>query len=467
MGRPLVAILFLAAIYLTLYRGAVVAFVTLYLPCLLLLNTTQKINLPGLPDMNATFGVVYGICGGLVLKGGEPFPFKWGFMDTLMLLLALSTVITGMVTEYVYTGISIFGEQFLAYLAPYFLARVLFHSVEMRRRALWICVWCAFIIAFFALIELRLWPYWLSRTLKNFGLFTGATTQVLWRFGFMRTQTTFDHPIDMGNGCALLGAMIALLAATTTVGLRNIYIRLAIAAALCSSLSSLSFTSWVGLFAMCGCFGALWLLAFTRKIVILFVLGLFCGFGVMTYHLYNVDVDARREQADADVGQTAQDSMFVRAMIVQKCMPFVLGDDTRSGSGLFGWGNTIRHSQLALESVDNSYMLFTMRRGFVFVTMFLLIPVVMALRAMRAFGRAQQRAQWLPLAVGVSAILGIMAAMYTVWFGFAYSVMWVMMIGLTMSMCDVLIYGPAASKAAASARAFIPSRRDFAMVQGA
>src|SRR5438034_457437 len=331
MGRPLVAILFALAIYLTLYRSAVVAFVTLYLPALLLLNTTQKINLPGLPDMNVTFGIVYGILGGLVLKGGERFPFKWGFMDTLMLLLTLSTIITGMITEYVYTGVSILGEQVLQYLAPYFLARIMFHDPAMRRRALWICVACAFVISFFALIELRLWPYWLSRTL-----------------------------------------------------------------------------------------------------VIFFVIGLFCGFIGMTYHLYNVDIDARRQQAQEDVGQTATDSMFVRAMIVQKCMPFA------STSGLFGWGNTIRHSQLALESVDNSYMLFTMRRGFVFLVLFLMIPVVVAIRSMRAFWRARLTTQWMPLAVGVSAILGIMAAMYTVWFGFAYSVMWVVMIGVTMSMCDVL-----------------------------
>jgi hypothetical protein len=461
MGRPLVAILFAVAIYLTLYRSAVVAFVTLYLPALLLLNTTQKINLPGAPDMNATFGIVYGILGGLVLKGGEPFPFKWGFMDTLMLLLTLSTIITGMITEYVYTGISILGEQVLQYVAPYFLARVMFHDPVMRRRALWICVACAFIISFFALIELRLWPYWLSRTLKNFGLFTGATTEVLWRFGFMRAQTTFDHPIDMGNGCALLAALIALLAATTSVGLRNIWVRLAIAAAICSSLGSLSFTSWVGLFAMTGCFCTLWLLAFTRKLVIFFVIGLFCGFIGMTYHLYNVDVDARREQAQEDVGQTAQDSMFVRAMIVQKSMPFA------STAGLFGWGNTIRHSQLALESVDNSYMLFTMRRGFVFLILFLSIPVVVAIRSMRAFWRARLTTQWIPLAVGVSAILGIMGAMYTVWFGFAYSVLWMVMIGVTMSMCDVLIYGPPASRTAPASRQYAPPRRGFAVATGA
>ena len=37
--------------------------------------------------MNATFGVIYGICGGLVLKGGEQMPFTWGVMDTLMCVI--------------------------------------------------------------------------------------------------------------------------------------------------------------------------------------------------------------------------------------------------------------------------------------------------------------------------------------------------------------------------------------------
>jgi len=35
-------------------------------------------------------------------------------------------------------------------------------------------------------------------------------------------------------------------------------------------------------------------------------------------------------------------------------------------------------------------------------------------------------------------VLGIMTAMYTVWFGFAYSVLWTIMIGVASSMMDVL-----------------------------
>ena len=112
-------------------------------------------------------------------------------------------------------------------------------------------------------------------------------------------------------------------------------------------------------------------------------------------------------------------------------------------------------------------MLFTMRRGFAFLALFLSIPVVTALRAMKAFARAPAQTQWLPLGVGVAAVLGIMAAMYTVWFGFAYSVMWVVMIGVTMSMCDVLIFGAPANRTAAAARQFAPQQRGFAMATGA
>jgi hypothetical protein len=175
-----------------------------------------------------------------------------------------------------------------------------------------------------------------------------------------------------------------------------------------------------------------------------------------------MDLDLRREEDDSLRGQSVQDSMFIRALIVQNSMPFV------SRAGLFGWGNTIRHSDLALESVDNSYMLSTMRRGFVYLFLFLMIPVVLAIRSIKAFRRARFRAQVLPLAAGLSIVIGIMAAMYTVWFGFAYSILWIMMVGLTASMMDVLIDGPpAAATAAVAGRRPTYAPSAFAMAQGA
>ncbi len=179
----------------------------------------------------------------------------------------------------------------------------------------------------------------------------------------------------------------------------------------------------------------MWLLSFTRRAVPLYVIALFCGLGMMTYHLFSLDVDTRRDQAE-QIGQSVQDSMLVRAMIIQNSMPFV------QSAGPFGYGDKIRKSQLNLDSVDNTYILFTMRRGWVFIALFLLIPVTLAVRASKAFRNARLDAQWMPLAAVVSVVCGIMAAMYTVWFGFAYSVLWMLMIGLVTSMCDIMIYGP-------------------------
>jgi hypothetical protein len=52
--------------------------------------------------------------------------------------------------------------------------------------------------------------------------------------------------------------------------------------------------------------------------------------------------------------------------------------------------------------------------------------------------------------------------MYTVWFGFAYSVLWTMMFGLVTSMCDVLQYGPPPRQATAPVGAPMQMPRGFA-----
>jgi len=137
MGKPVVLILCALAFSVTLYRSAVWAFVSVYLPTLLLLAVTPQIALPSIPDMDARSGVIYGILAGLVLKGGEALPFRFGFADLLVLCLSLSAIITGVLTEKWWTGVNVLGDQFLNFIAPYFLARAMFHLPEARRRALW------------------------------------------------------------------------------------------------------------------------------------------------------------------------------------------------------------------------------------------------------------------------------------------------------------------------------------------
>lgn len=447
MHSLVVPLIFLLAGYLTLYRSAAVAFATLYLPALLLLGSTPKVNLPGLPDMNATYGAIYGILAGLAIKGGEPFPFKWNWIDRIVIALTVSCIITACITDEFFAGVNVMGEQFLGYVAPYFLARILFHDAEMRRRALWVCVTCAIITGFFALIELRLIPYFMARNLKNIGLFNGPTTMVLWRFGLMRTQGPYCHPIDMGNASMLLTILIGIFAMTTSVGIRNFWVGVGLLAALGAAGSSLSFTSFMGIAATLAGAGLLFMLPKLGKLMPLAAICMFIVGGYITNQLLNTDIERDRENMGADV----VDSMMVRAMIVQNSWDFV------TTSGWFGYGNTIRRSMLNLDSVDNSYILFIMRRGYVFFTLFLLIPLLLAFRARKGFQRAGLPQQYQPLALAMAGVLGTMVSMYTVWFGFVYSVMWYILLALTNSMIDVLTgYAP---------RKVIPLSQDEQRVQ--
>jgi hypothetical protein len=235
----------------------------------------------------------------------------------------------------------------------------------------------------------------------------------------------------MGNASILLAMFIGVFASTTSVGLKNWWVRLGLLAAVGSSISSLSFTSFMGIAACIAGVGVIWMMPKLGKLMPLAVACMFLVGGIVTNKLLNTNVERESEQ----MGATVTDSVMVRAMIVQNSWPFV------SDSGYFGWGNTIRRSVLNLDSVDNSYILFTMRRGMVFLGLFLLIPVLLAWRARKAFKLIYLPQQYQPLALGLAGVLGIMVSMYTVWFGFVYSVMWMMLLAFTNSMIDVILYG--------------------------
>src|SRR5947207_12031374 len=149
MGQLFAIVLLVSALVITLSRSAVWAFVTLYIPSVLLFSVTKKINLPGLPDIDALYGIMYGILGGLVLKGGEPLNFRFGIADAVMLALSTAAIITAVNTENMWTGVNVFGMEFMGFLMPYFLARATFSDPLARRRAMRILIGCAFGIAFF------------------------------------------------------------------------------------------------------------------------------------------------------------------------------------------------------------------------------------------------------------------------------------------------------------------------------
>ena len=50
-----------------------------------------------------------------------------------------------------------------------------------------------------AAVEMRLYPFFVSRFMHNFGLYAGSNEMIMVRFGLFRTQLTLCHPIDVGN----------------------------------------------------------------------------------------------------------------------------------------------------------------------------------------------------------------------------------------------------------------------------
>ncbi|MGF1635107.1 MAG: hypothetical protein ACFCVE_14745 [Phycisphaerae bacterium] len=422
------------SLYLTLTRGAAHTFVVLYLPVLLLVSYLPKVNLPFMPDASSHMAVGYGILFAWLLMGGENKGFTWHPIDTMIIVLAASTVITKIATEQIYTGVSEAGQQFFTFFLPYYLARMTFAHPASRPKAMKAIAVCASFICFFAVIEARLWPFFLSRQLKALGLSEVHNTMAMGRWGFFRAQTLFPHPIDQGNSGVLLGALLIVLAYTAGRNWRDKTFLFGITACCILVFTSLSFTSFLAAIVAVAAFAVLAAARFTYMLLVPgIVLAILIGISFTTM-LINVDPGPR----PGPDTPALEASLWMRTVIVQNA--WGVAED----AGLFGFGNLISKDQLNLDSVDNSYLLFLMTRGWVFIVLILTLPVMLAWSGARALARARQASERIPLAAGLAGVYGTFAAMYTVWFGFVYSLLTMILLGLTVSMIQVLLGNQAA-----------------------
>ena len=87
-----------------------------------------------------------------------------------------------------------------------------------------------------------------------------------------------------------------------------------------------------------------------------------------------------------------------------------------------------------------------MTRGWVYTALWLSIAVLFAGRVGRALSRVTERAQLLPLCICAATVLGLMVSMYTVFAGSLYTIVWMVMLGLSNTLIDAV-------NAAADARA--------------
>lgn len=444
MSSVVIVACFVAAVWLTVFRGAGVALALVYLPALLLLSQVSQLSLPGLTDANPPTGALYGILlGGLLVLGIEKRRprLRMTLVDWVVVSLLCSYIVSAAVVDYPYKGISVLGAMALSFgFLPYFVVRSAWKDPALLRKTLVVLVWTIVLIFPFALIEARLWPRTYLKILSLAGLAEDPTGMIVARFGFYRASSSFLHPIDLGVGAAIVFAMIAMCAWRLRL-ISKPWVRGGLVAAFVASVCGLSFSAYTG--ASVGLALYFVVVQFPRSrrpLVALVAFLIVCGFA-LTARLAS---DAWEPPAEAET--TFEGSYRMRQLIVQRSIR------AATTAGVLGWGGAAR-DQLEMRknvadtigtmSVDNAYLLFVLVRGWATLTIWLALPLSLALVTSRACRRGRSRRELHSMLAGFSAVIGTMVSMYTVWFGFVYAPLFMMVLALTVNAAQTNTRAPA------------------------
>ena len=430
---PTIVILFVFfSAFVVTFRGGVAAcFTCVLLPAVLLIYTVSPLELFKLPDVSTLAAVSYGTIAALLIQGGGGgLGLRLHVIDALVIGLSAISVVSGVAAGELWTGVNAIGNEFLGTLVPYFMARVTFGSREWRLRAAMVLTGLAVFIALIGLIEFRFFPLFYSRyILKPFGLTSVAYEAVLKRFGRFRAQSTFAHPIDLGNGGALVGCMILALAYTSGRTLRTPWVAVGVAAAITMTVVSISFTAIVAIGGVLGIFVLCRLTRFGGLALLPAATAMMIAYSLLTVHWVNTPMPARNYDDEAAL----DGSLNIRQFIVQSVWPYA------STAGFFGWGKQVEARDMGLESIDNAYLLFVVTKGWTYLAGFITLLLATTIYGGRAVLRVHDPQARLPVAAGVAGLVGIMMGMYTVFFGFVYAQLFILLLGLTVSMCQQVV----------------------------
>jgi hypothetical protein len=429
MNVLVLSIIFAASFWVTLRRGPGAAFVYVLIPVMMFLSQIPPGQLQPLPNFSPTATISYAVIAALICRGRFP-AIKLHPLDFLVVALMLSMMCTAYSQGNFWTVVSTFGDQSLNWITPYYMARLAFMDAQLRYRGAYILACCAIGVALFAAIEFRLAPYVYARTMASLGLSEAVAEMVMVRSGFMRAQATTAHPIDLGNVGLISAAMIGVFAGSSRVKLTHPLILTGLAASVGIVVFSISFSSVAGLMAACAVYVVARYAPLGGELIPVLVFLGAVGLIYMTTQLLNVDLIVDRPDRD---DAAIKGSFWVRALIAQNSWPFV------TSAGFFGYGSEkLTQQMLNLASVDNSYFLMVMRRGWVYFTLWILMTLTIAISAARMLGGNPMKQIRIPAGAATAGLLGVMISMFTVWFGFTYAQLWIMLLGLFASMTQVV-----------------------------
>jgi hypothetical protein len=441
----------LIALYIAVMRGVGISFALCYLPAMMFLRTVKGYPLNGgWPEFSAANATIIALTFGMILRMGSPLKIRWSLVDLAVILAPCLTITSAINTEIWHTGYNELVKQYCGWVAPYFIARFSFRSEEFRETVLWVLIVCLILLMPLVLIELRLWPHFYVTSLQKLGLGMSTDLRAEQRMGLFRTSVSFGHSIFFGDACVSLAALILLLAATTRVGVRNFWVRVGVGCCFIGLFAALSGGPFAGMAVALVVFWLLRYVRFLRPMMWVGVIAVVVAMFMLTMYFATAPMPPRPHDG------SAADSFWVRRLIVQNCWKLV------QDAGALGHGRIIAFKDIDLDSVDNAYVLFAMCRGWIYAALWVAIPLLVTLRVTKAMRRFKlSQVHIFPLAVATGAVLGVSFAFYWVWAGWSgepYTMLWLILIAFTMTLCDQCLEAADQSVTPARGFAVVPQR---------
>ncbi|MDB5326648.1 MAG: hypothetical protein JWM57_2217 [Phycisphaerales bacterium] len=427
MNKVLFLVLFIGAFQSMVRFGVGKTFAYWLLPAVMLFNFAKSLPMPGLPNITANNMVLYGVFCGLPFCWQELRKIRWNILDSASLLVLIPVAITTtMSTGDLKLGQRETMETACRWIFPYFMARIAIQDADSRRSILRsVCVMTA-VLGLLTAIECKLKPNMTARFFEKLQWSTVANDGVLTRWGLARAMVTAGQPIDLGCLGVLAGTIILIMLPATGTSWKKPLPLAGILGCGAMVFGSVSNTAWG---AMVIAFLGFYLLTRPNLGKLLALPVLLLMLGTMLY-LSNGMLNEPYNQERPE-GALAS-SRWIRVKIMQDAWP------QASTAGWFGWGAALDTTAIGIGSVDNSYLLFVLQTGWFSLTVWVLMLLIMAIKGSVALARAGPISERAPVAAALSGLLAIVFAMYTVFFGFTYAVMFHIILGMLSTMTQML-----------------------------
>jgi hypothetical protein len=356
----------------------------------------------GTVDFTVSRIVILAVLARLLVDREGVAHFRWGWVDTFVVLALAGEYVAGLMTTP--TGRLLENRAGAAFdtMLPYFAVRLAVRTKEDYRALLWSLVVIAAPLALFGAYQC--WtgdnPFGFLRRFR----FTGAVTsgRVLpGRRGFWRAEVTFPMSIMFGLFFAMMGPICAGLWGYTK---RKGLLIAGLGLMLVGMLSSVSSGPWLAGIVACGVMAFYPLRRYWKVALVLIVL-----------FLAAIDVASNRRWYHVLASYSTLDAgtAYYRIGLMEEALGGGMSGHWLAGYGMVGRGGT-QSFNWKHKDIVNHYILILVRYG-----LLALVPFVAAVTAgffqlRRALARAvQENARWLVWTV-MAALVGILAAMFSV-----------------------------------------------------